>query len=111
MSRTLVSKVAGVSFEGRQEVIARMRGSEPCRIVPEPTNPYDSNALAVWVALETGERAQVGYVPRDLAELVAPHLDGEQIMVKLLEITGGTDWFPTRGLLIQIEIPEGSEIA
>jgi hypothetical protein len=107
--RTLHTKVAGVTFEGRQEHIARLKGNEPCRIVPEPTNPHDPNALAVHVAVE-GKVLHVGYVPRDLAKQVAPHLDGEAVMVNLLEITGGfTTWdgeTAALGLLIEIEIPE-----
>lgn len=108
-NRILNTKVAGVTFEGRQEYIAKLRGNEPCRIVPEPENPYDPNALAVHVACE-GRVYHVGYVPAIMAALVAPYLEGEALMVKIAEITGG---FETRdgdtaalGLRIRIELPE-----
>lgn len=110
MSRTFKSKVAGVTFEGRQTHIALLQGNEPCRIVPEPTNQYDPNALAVHIAIQPGEVVQVGYVPRDLALIVAPHLEGEAVMARLLEITGGFEKsdgeIASLGLLIEIEIPE-----
>jgi single-stranded-DNA-specific exonuclease len=106
----LNTKVAGVTYEGRQDIIAALKGNEPCRIVPEPENPYDPNALAVHVAVAPGVVRHVGFVPRDLAAQIAPHLEGEAVMVELTEITGG---FETRygdiaayGLRIRIEIPD-----
>lgn len=108
VNRILNTKVSGVTFEGRQAHIAKLRGNEPCRIVPEPENKYDPNALAVHVACE-GQVYHVGYVPKELAAQVAPHLEGEALMVKISEITGG---FETRdgdvaalGLRIRIELP------
>jgi hypothetical protein len=110
MTRTIITKVAGVSFEGRQDVIAKLHGDEPCRIVPEPSNPYDKNALAIHVAVAPGEIRHVGFIPRDLSAQIAPFLEGEQVMCTLLEITGG---FETQngeraalGLRIRIEIPD-----
>ncbi len=110
MTRTIISKVAGVTYEGRQDVIARLKGNEPARIVPEPTNKYDPNALAIHVAVAPGEIKHVGFVPRDLAAQIAPFLDGEQVMVELLEVTGGFEIrdgeIAARGLRIRIEIPD-----
>ncbi len=37
---------------------------QPVALVPEPRNPYDRNAIGVW---DKDRRAQVGYVPRELA--------------------------------------------
>src|SRR5882672_5254648 len=50
--RILHVKVAGVSFEGRQEHLARLNGREPVRLVPEPKNPYDANAIGVHIAVD-----------------------------------------------------------
>lgn len=88
-NRVLNTKVAGVTYEGRQDIIAALKGNEPCRIVPEPTNPYDPNALAVHVAVEQGVVKHVGYIPREMAAQIAPYLEGEALMVSLSEITGG----------------------
>jgi hypothetical protein len=110
MSLNLTVKVAGVTYEGRQGLIKRLTGDEPCRIVPEPDNPYDANALAVHVAMPDGTIAHVGYVPRELAKEVAPLLDGEAIMVRIKAITGGfeTEYgdIANYGLLIRIFLEE-----
>ncbi len=110
MTRTIVCKVAGVTFDGRQEIISKLKGDEPCRISPEPTNKYDPNALAIHVAVAPGEVKHVGFVPRDLAKQIAPFLEGEQVMCELLEITGGFEIrdgeIAARGLRIRIEIPD-----
>ena len=102
-------KVAGVTFEGRQGIISMLTGKEPVKIVPEPDNQYDPNALAVWVN-RGGELARVGYVPRDLAATFAPLLEGEGILGKIFEITGGFEkWDGSRasyGLIVEFEIPD-----
>ncbi len=88
------TKVAGVTFNNedgssRQEIIGRMRMDTPVRIIPEPLNQYDPNALAVFVAITPGHVEQIGYIPKDLSANIAPHLDGESIDVKVRDITGG----------------------
>jgi len=108
--KTIVCKVSGVTFDSRQEIIAKLTGDEPCRIQPEPDNKFDPNALAVLVALPSGSIAHVGYVPKLLASQVSPWLEGEAVTSKILEIVGG---FETRdgdiaalGLRIAIEVPD-----
>jgi hypothetical protein len=41
-TRTIVSRVAGTTYESRQDIIARMTGHEPCRLQPQPDNPHDA---------------------------------------------------------------------
>lgn len=102
-------RVAGVTYENRQEIIARLITSDPCRLEPEPENPYDANALAVKVSHD-GAVYHVGYIPKDMAALIAPHLDGEALMVKIVEITGGFEMFDGSqaafGLRLHVELPE-----
>lgn len=101
-------RVAGVTFEGRQSHLARMHGAEPCRIVPEPDNPHDANALAVHVALSNGVQ-HVGYVPRDAAAQIAPMLEGEAVMIEIVEITGGFEMEhgerANLGLIMRVMLP------
>jgi single-stranded-DNA-specific exonuclease len=110
MTRTIVTKVAGVTFDDRQDIIAKLKGDEPCRISPEPWNKFDSHALAVHVAIAPGVVKHVGFIPRELAATIAPHLEGEAVMSKILEITGGfeTQYGDTAalGLRIRIELPD-----
>lgn len=112
-TKVVVSKVAGVTYEGRQDTIQKLQGNEPARIVPEPTNPYDPNALAVHVALADGTIAHVGFIPRDLAAVIAPHLEGEAVMCRLLGVTGGFEQWDggtaSLGLRIEVEYPVDDE--
>jgi hypothetical protein len=107
--RTIICKVAGVTYEGRQNTIAALRGDEPCRIVPEPTNPYDPNALAVHVATADGVK-HVGFIPRHLAKDIAPLLEGEAVMVQIYSITGGFELSDgdtaAYGLQVVVELPQ-----
>lgn len=107
--KVLNVRVVGVTFEGRQDIIKRLHGDEPCRLEPEPTNAYDPNAIAVMVALPDGVQ-QIGYLPKDIAAIVAPHLDGENLMCHITELTGGfmidDDQEAALGVRLHIELPE-----
>lgn len=105
-------KVAGVSFEGRQQHLARVSVGDPARIIPEPENSHDPNALAVHIAVDN-EVLHCGYVPRELAAEIAPMLDGEAVDVRVHEITGGFEqWdgsLAHRGLVMHIKLESGEE--
>jgi HIRAN domain len=66
--RCTFSNVAGVSH--RAEALQEKCFSPGAKIMlrPEPTNAYDSNAVAVW---DDSGTVQVGYVPATLSERVA----------------------------------------
>lgn len=108
MSKVLNTRVAGVTFEGRQALIAQLTGREPCRLQPEPDNHYDPNAIAVHVA-KNGEVWHIGFIPKELAAQISPFLDGENLMCEIAEITGGfeIDEFETAafGVRLRIELP------
>jgi len=106
--KSIIVRVAGVTYNNRQNVLAQMTGNEPCMIVPEPENLHDKNALGVWVALK-GERFHVGYVPREVAAEIAPLLEGEKVIATLRGIVGGFTTFDgeiaSLGLRIGFEYP------
>lgn len=80
------TKLAGVTFEGRQEVLARLAPGAPLRLVRQPDNPHDSNAVAVL----DPHGAQVGYLNRRLAGVLATPIDaGVEYDVEVTEVTGG----------------------
>lgn len=83
------TKVAGVTFEGRQEVIARFEDDEPLMLRRDPLNEFDASAIGVYAPrFET----QIGFLNRDLAAVLAPALDeGAEYVVKLGSVTGGDD--------------------
>lgn len=107
-TKTLFARVVGVTFENRQSIIASLTGSEPCRLQPEPENVYDKNAIAVHVATKDGIK-HIGYLKKELAAQVAPALDGEPVMCKIHEITGGFETSDGEtaayGVVLKIEIP------
>lgn len=67
--------VAGVTFENRQSIIARCERGDRVFLYPEPDNPYDDNAIAVYVLLGDflfGEiEEKIGYLPAPLAAELA----------------------------------------
>lgn len=82
------TKLVGVTFEGRQDVVARLEHGTPLRIERQPDNEYDPNAVAVFEP----HGAQVGYLNRRLATVLAPVLDaGVDYDVEVADITGGDE--------------------
>ncbi|MRS12930.1 MAG: single-stranded-DNA-specific exonuclease RecJ [Actinobacteria bacterium] len=82
------TKLAGVTFEGRQEVVARLQPGVPLRLERQPDNAYDANACALFDPF--GD--QVGFLNRRLAAVLAPVLDaGVEYDVEVTETTGGEE--------------------
>ncbi len=82
------TKLAGVTFEGRQDVIARLEPGAPLRLVRQPENPHDENAIALFDP--HGE--QVGFLNRRLAAALAPVVDaGVEYDVEISDVTGGEE--------------------
>jgi len=80
------TKLAGVTFEGRQEAVARLVPGTPLRVVRQPDNPHDANAIA----LHDAHGAQIGYFNRRLAGALAPVIDaGVEYDVEVTDVTGG----------------------
>ncbi|MBV8374340.1 MAG: DEAD/DEAH box helicase, partial [Candidatus Eremiobacteraeota bacterium] len=80
------SKIAGVSFEGRQDVIAGLRPDAELDLRREPTNVHDSNAIAVYYG-----GLQLGYVKKGIAAHIAPLIDaGARYRASVASLTGGT---------------------
>ena len=98
------SKVAGVTFEGRQRYIRDMyRNSSTALILRrDRNNPYDSNAVAV--INEYGQ--QIGFLSRDVASKIAPRMDaGIKVTAKVSAINVG-EVGCNAGVNIYIEVEE-----
>lgn len=65
--------VRGTTF--RKEQIAQINVGDPVCLEPEPTNPYDSNAIQVLV-IRGNEQIHIGYVPRELCGEIMALLEG-----------------------------------
>ncbi len=82
------TKLAGVSFEGRQDVVSRLASGTPLRIERQPDNPHDANAVALFEP----HGAQVGFFNRRLAAALVRVLDaGVEYDVEVTDVTGGEE--------------------
>ncbi len=82
------TKLAGVTFEGRQEVLRRLAPGTVLRVVRQPDNPHDANAIA----LHEPHGDQVGFFNRRLAAALAPVIDaGVEYDVEVADVTGGDE--------------------
>lgn len=86
---TYHSKLVGVTFEGRQDVIKVLSGKEPLRVRREADNKNDPRAVAVDVMF--GEDwAPIGYIAKDKNTDISNALDaGESVYIANGGITGG----------------------
>jgi len=81
------TKVVGVSFEGRQDVVGGLVPGQRLELVREPGNPFDANAVAV----RYGALA-LGFMRREIAKRIAPNIDaGERYDATVGSVTGGGD--------------------
>jgi hypothetical protein len=71
----LVFHVAGTSHRLDALQGPAFEPGQPVALIPEPKNPYDRNAVAVW---DWDRRAQAGYVPKELAPEVGRALRGRE---------------------------------
>jgi single-stranded-DNA-specific exonuclease len=84
-SESFHTKIVGVSFEGRQDVIAGLRDGSELQIVRQPNNAFDANAIAVHF----GE-LQLGFLKKDIAKQLAPLIDAGTIYrARIASLTGG----------------------
>ncbi len=92
------TKIAGVSFEGRQDVIAGLRAEAELRLERQPQNPHDANAIAVCYG-----NLHLGFVNKALAAHIAPLIDaGARYRARIASLTGGADG-RHRGVNILVE--------
>jgi single-stranded-DNA-specific exonuclease len=82
------TKLAGVTFEGRQELLESLEPGTPLRLERQADNPHDANACA----LHDPSGAHIGYLNRRLAAVLAPVIDaGVEYDVEVTEVTGGEE--------------------
>lgn len=82
------TKLAGVTFEGRQTAIARVRPGMSLAMRRQPDNPHDANAIALFDT----HGHQTGFLNRRLAAVLAPAIDaGVEYDVEVTDVTGGEE--------------------
>ncbi len=79
------TKIVGVSFEGRQDIVAGLRERSELVLERQPKNQFDSNAIAVrYGAL------QLGFLRKEIAKHLAPKIDGgTRYRCSVGSLTGG----------------------
>jgi single-stranded-DNA-specific exonuclease len=87
--RPIVAKVVGVTFEGRQELLAELTEDSIISLERDRRNTYDPFAVKVMAVFGT-EISQIGFVPKAMAKKVSNHLDnGGDLDCALHKILGG----------------------
>ena len=90
------TKARGVTFDGRQRLLAKLQDVEAQRITlrlkRDTTNRYDPNAVKVIATVDGIRQACVGFLSRDMACGVSEKLLAGKRYVAFYEgVTGGID--------------------
>lgn len=110
-AESFYTKVAGVTFEHRQEMLAGVREGVELTLVRQPDNPHDPNAIALFCG-----HLQIGYVSRGIARHLAPRIDmGVRYSARIASLTGGapdgSGARRSRGANIFVERDPGATLA
>ncbi|MDR7417556.1 MAG: single-stranded-DNA-specific exonuclease RecJ [Armatimonadota bacterium] len=82
------TKVVGVTFEGRQDLVRSIKAGQRLRLVRDPSNPRDPYAIKVV----TPDGGQLGFLRAALAARLAPTIDaGARYEATATALTGGGD--------------------
>jgi len=84
------TKVFGVTYDGRQAIVASLSCGDPVVLRRVPSNPFDKNAIRV----EKPSGAQIGFLSKELAASLAPQFDrlGNPINGTVSEKRGGNGY-------------------
>lgn len=89
LDREVLARVAGVTFEGRQDHLASMDTHTEVKLERDRRNEYDFNAVKVLAAVK-GEWEHVGFIPSTMSKLISKSLDnGVQLLASVHRISGG----------------------
>lgn len=85
------SKLVGVTFDDRQDIIKMLTGDEPLRLRREPNNPHDKTGNATAVDVMIAETWQpIGYIAADKNADIAASMDaGNEPKIAIASLTGG----------------------
>lgn len=103
-------KAAGVTYEGRQEVLKYLSQFRPENLTVtlerDTDNTYDRNAIRIVVHIPyLKKKAKIGYVPKAYSSEIAKLMDqGVNVKARLLCIIGGYSYKETYGALLDVAI-------
>ena len=98
MKRHII-KLVGVTVEDAQENIKKFgcRDIGSFRLVREPENPHDPNAIRVEVAGK-----YLGHIPKDKAKELSPQMDAGRRLIALFVNRNEHPFHDTVGLTVKI---------
>ena len=97
--RKMYSKVVGVSFNNRQEIIVKLNQGDKLKLIPEPDNPFDSNCQNIL----TINDESIGNLKKELAaEIAKGQANGWIYEATVTEVTGKDNPQHTNGVNIEI---------
>ena len=103
-TRSIETRVVGVTFENRQAVVALLSEGERVSLIREPDNAFDKNAVACvrW------NHQQFGYLDRNLARVLAPKMDyyGRPLIATVKRLTSGYYPSSSLGVIVRFYLPE-----
>jgi len=102
--KPIETKVVGVTYEGRQSIVALLKVGEEVQLIREPENPYDRNSIRVL--RKNGQC--LGFIGKLLAAELAPKFDnyGKPVEAVVTSITGGYYSNSNLGVTIKFNLPE-----
>ena len=100
--RVLETRLSGVSYGNRQQIIARLKPDDHIYLQRDYHNPHDANAIGVYLA---SSRQHIGWLPRELAANLAADMDkGAKPEAKIKSISAAKQG-RFRGVIINITVP------
>lgn len=99
IGRFLVTKVAGVTFNNRQDLIKVLRMDSKLRILRDRSNQHDFFACKIQALIGTAW-FDIGFVPKEVNKEIAEELD--RFVEFAVTIESKTDSDPI-GLIVKIE--------
>jgi len=105
--RVISTRVVGVTFDGRQEIVAQLHEGDRIWLEREPNNRYDYNAIRV--SRSNGE--QIGYLNRHLAANLTPYFDayGKPVRGKVILVTGSRWNNYSLGAIVAFKLPKPNQ--
>jgi len=103
------TKVVGVTFDGRQKILKDINPMVDKLIaIREPNNPYDKNAIGIYVLKPNGDRHSVGYIESSktgLAAKLAAQIDKDKdLIINDYFVTGAFGPNISMGVLIDYSL-------
>ena len=89
----IYTKVRGTTFGDRQDTLRKLALFESknvgLRLIRQPENPYDHNAIVVVASIQGVEERDVGYISKEISTWLSPIMDqGGGVVAFFSEVTG-----------------------